>query len=313
MIQTEIGPLDGDSWENLIQSVYKNRYRGGTYQKMPASPGDWGVEGIVLEEGIAIQCYCPDKNYSSAELYEKQRDKVTKDINKLVTYKKQLKKRLGSYQINQWILISPSIPKNDLMAHCRKMQEFIIQENLDFISEDFVVLYHDIFDYLREIREIQIVNGEKLCFTSKAISNISDPVNSTEYDKNIRDKNKVRSYVNMQYQPEDHEWLIQTTTNQYLSGYEVLRHIYQQSPELYSKLAKLLNNFEDDVEETSRFWQDTPQNLIDTLRQKLLDRFSRDSHISKVEHEDLEMIAKHMIARWIAECPMRIKDELSQI
>ena len=313
MIQTEVGPMDGNTWENLIQSIYKNRYRGGTYQKMIASPGDWGIEGVVLEEGIVIQCYCPDKQYSAAELYEKQRQKVTKDLQKLIDYKTQIKERLGNYKVNQWILITPIVPKNDLMAHCRRKQKYIKEQNLSFISEDFIVLYHEIDDYIQEIRDIQAINGEKLCFTSSAKNKIAEPTTCTEYDVNIRDKNKARSYTNNKYKQDDHDWLIKNTTEHYLNGYEILRNIYNQSPELYYRLTKLLNNFEGDVEETSRFWQDSPQNLIDTLKSKLLSRFNKDSYISKVEHEDLEIIAKHMIARWIAECPMRINNEFSEL
>ncbi|TOA28410.1 hypothetical protein CGK30_23380, partial [Vibrio parahaemolyticus] len=61
MFHTAIGPLDGDTWEGFIQAVFKKKY--DNYQEMVASPGDLGIEGFVLHEGILIQCYCPDENY----------------------------------------------------------------------------------------------------------------------------------------------------------------------------------------------------------------------------------------------------------
>lgn len=82
MINTDIGPLDGERWEALIQSVFKRKY--DTYQEMVPSPGDLGIEGFVLGEGIVIQCYCPDEDYDTKTLHEKQRDKITRDIKKLL-------------------------------------------------------------------------------------------------------------------------------------------------------------------------------------------------------------------------------------
>ena len=78
--------MDGDKWESLIQAVFKRKY--DTYQEMLASPGDFGIEGFVLNEGIAIQCYCPYRQYDTAPLYEKQRDKITTDLHKLETNEK---------------------------------------------------------------------------------------------------------------------------------------------------------------------------------------------------------------------------------
>ncbi|TOB14792.1 hypothetical protein CGK12_23770, partial [Vibrio parahaemolyticus] len=85
------------------------------------------------------------------------------------------------------------------------------------------------------------------------------------------------------------------------------RRIFTESPELYERIAKLVNKFEDEVEELSLTWESTPQNLITGVEDRLMARFSKDLYISSIEHEDLVSITKHMVARWIAECPMRIE------
>ena len=54
-------------------------------------------------------------------------------------------------------------------------------------------------------------------------------------------------------------------------------------------------------------WDETPQKLIALMEAKLIERFNQNRHIAIIEHEDLVSITKHMLARWIAECPMRIE------
>lgn len=306
MFQSEIGPLDGDSWERLIQSVFKHKY--DTYQDMVASPGDLGIEGFVLNEGILIQCYCPDENYDAKTLYEKQRDKMTEDLKKLSKNQKEIVAHIGSATISQWIFITPKISKHDLHAHARAKTAEILDLGLPFIANNFQILIKDLYAYITEIRYLQQMQGKSICFTPSEGESIVEPKLTTEYDENINDKNQIRSVIKGVYKDDVHVRLNNMTKKQYLEGYDILRRIFTQSPELYERIAKLVNNFEDDVETLSSTWQGgDPQELINSLEEKLLDRFKQSSYISVIESESLQEVTKHMIARWITECPMRIE------
>ncbi|EGQ9932441.1 hypothetical protein WM008_00260 [Vibrio vulnificus] len=305
MIHTDVGLLDGDRWEKLIQLVFKKRY--DTYQDMVASPGDLGIEGFVMDEGIMIQCYCPDEEYSAGILHEKQRDKMTADIGKLAKNEEALIKHIGDCKISQWLFITPRIGKHDIHAHARKKEAEVKEQGLSFIADDFQVLVKDLDYYIQDIRQQQVVNGEQLCFTSAKGEVIPEPELTTEYDENIDEKNEVRSYINKVYKPKTHQRLNELTKKLYLDGYDILRRIFIQSPDLYERIAKLVNKFEDEVEEVSMTWEDSPQRLVSSIEEKLIGRFEKDPYISTIEYEDLVSITKHMVARWIAECPMRIE------
>ncbi|HHP0493828.1 hypothetical protein [Vibrio sp. Y29_XK_CS5] len=305
MIHTDVGLLDGDRWERLIQLVFKKRY--DTYQDMVASPGDLGIEGFVLDEGIMIQCYCPDEEYSAGILHEKQRDKMTTDIGKLAKNEEALIKHIGDCKISQWLFITPRIGKHDIHAHARKKEAEVKDQGLSFIADDFQVLVKDLDYYIQDIRQQQVVNGEQLCFTSAKGEVIPEPELTTEYDENIDEKNEVRSSINNVYKPKTHQRLNELTKKLYLDGYDILRRIFIQSPDLYERIAKLVNKFEDEVEEVSMTWEDSPQRLVSSIEEKLIGRFEKDPYISTIEYEDLVSITKHMVARWIAECPMRIE------
>ena len=90
MLVTAHGTFDGDSWEKFCQVCFKLKYEVDGYQEIPAWQGDFGIEGFT-RTGTLFQCYCPDEDYSGDELYEKQRDKITEDLNKLIKNEVPLK------------------------------------------------------------------------------------------------------------------------------------------------------------------------------------------------------------------------------
>lgn len=304
MIYTDIGALDGDRWEGLIQSVFKRNY--DTYQEVVASPGDFGIEGFVLDEGILIQCYCPDREYDTKTLYEKQREKITRDLGKLKKYEKHISKLLGNSKIKQWLFITPCIAKHDLIAHARVKEEEIRAENISFLDEDCRILVKDLEHYRADILQLKIISGKKLSFSNPTGELITSPELTTDYDGNIAEKNQIRSIVRNEYDADCHNRLNNLTKKRYIQGYAILRNIHRNSPEIYERISKIVNRFEDDVEEQSSTWEGSPQKLLETIQDKLLIRFEKDPYVSKIEYEDLDSIANHMISRWIAECPMRI-------
>ncbi|EIO4601476.1 hypothetical protein LQM14_000706 [Vibrio parahaemolyticus] len=306
MFHTAIGPMNGDSWEEIIQAVFKRKY--DTYQEMVASPGDLGIEGFVLDEGILIQCFCPDENYDNKTLYEKQRDKLTKDIGKLVSNEHELSKHFGEAKIHQWLFITPRLGKHEIHAHARAKEKEIKSAELSFIASDFRVLVKDLDAYLKEIKFQQQLESGFLSFTEFNGETISKPELTTDYDKNIIDKNQVRSKVKNVYKPKVHEMFNAKTKKHYLEGYGIFDTIFVQSPESYQRIAKIINNFEDDVEMMSATWEDKPQSLIEKVETMLIERLKKDPHVSLIQHEDLALISRHMVAKWIAECPMRIEE-----
>ncbi|MUH97295.1 hypothetical protein GNP63_12190 [Aliivibrio fischeri] len=307
MIQTAVGPLNGDLWERLIQSVYKNRY--DNYQEMVTSPGDLGIEGFVLKEGIVIQCYCPDKYYDATKLHEKQVNKITADIKKLNLNHQALGKRLGATKIKTWIFITPEVAKGQLHEHARKKEEEVLGWGLSLIDSEFTILIKSLDDYLPDIQKIQTLSGNKLDLSgTNKHYNIEKPVLTTEYEKNISEKNEIRSVINNILDLETHQFLNGKTTEDFLHGYDILKNIYVSSPEIYGRLSKTINRFESDVQEQSMTWEGTPKELIDHIKQKLLVRLEKDSLISSsLEYDDLSEVIDHMVARWIAHCPLRIR------
>lgn len=309
MIETKIGCIDGDSWEELCQQVYKRRHT--TYQEMVASPGDWGIEGFVRDEGIAIQCYCPDKIYTAKDLNQKQVNKITKDLNKLCDYEEELLARIGDKEedlIKQWIFITPYIEKNEILKHLIVKENEIRGKKLKFLSKDFKVLIHTIDDYLEDINAIKVLKGNKLVLSDSYDKSIGKFEDSDEYSKNINRKNRVRCTNGDLYNNLKHQRLNDITKEKFISGDKLIRSIEINIPEIYQSLSGVINQYESEVEELCCTWFGNHFELIEKIKTQLKERMINEDKVYRsISNSDIDEIVDHMISKWIALCPLEVE------
>jgi len=121
--------LNGTEWQRICDSCYRLRYQDEGYTAIPSIiGGDGGIEGFT-RTGIVYQCYCPERKYSDDDLYEHLRDKVTKDINKLLDpkYAKRLKD-LGVPVIKEWHLVIPEYKDSRILQQVENKKLDVLTE-----------------------------------------------------------------------------------------------------------------------------------------------------------------------------------------
>lgn len=304
MFNTKYGPFDGTTWEDLCQMIFKRKYEKESYQKMPASPGDFGLEGFTLETGVAFQCYCPNKHYDRKELYEKQRDKITADLNKLKDYKDEIACRLGPTKLAKWIFVTPEFDKNALIKHVRAKEEEVKSWKLPFLTDDFKILLYDADNYALEIRAFQKESGEVLFFSDvQQLAELNMP--TEEYEKNIDRKNKLRlkEFENNESYSKRLAKLNEMTIKLFLECDPYLKVVENESPTLYLKLLRVITEFENTVKEETLTWFGDPKELTDKLKKLLNERIINDlspnSNMTMAEE-----ISRKIFARWLAVCEL---------
>jgi hypothetical protein len=302
MFQTQFGAFNGRSWEELCQQVFKAKYGADGYVSIPASPGDYGIEGYTAHTGLAFQCYCPEKHFNTAQLYENQRDKVTEDLGKLFKNAEQLAKRLGTTKIREWNFVSPVIDKNELLRHAKTKEEEARSWSLNILTADFTVLLKDGEFYQKEIKEIQSLNGQTLVFDLERPVLDELSADLSEYESNIERKSRQRIQGDGDLTKRTNN-LVKGTLNSFLQGDTYLRGIESSAPTVYFNLLRLLREFELQVEEACATRNGSPDGLTVRLRNELEQRVCRDLG-SKVDGTTAAQIARHMIARWLAVCQL---------
>ena len=306
MIQTKYGSFDGDSWEELCQLVFKLKYTDKQYQEMVASPGDFGIEGFTKMDGVAFQCYCPDNHYTQKELYEKQRDKITEDLEKLRTYEKEIKRRLGVTTLKEWVFVTPQITDNKLLKHAQTKQDEVLKWGLQIIHHDFKVIIQDADFYVKEINEIQTAKGKKITLLSALdLANSIESQDVTTYEKNIRAKNKVRCTFNGSLNVEKHLKLNMLTTKKWLEGDSFLKEIEKKASEIYFQIMRVVSQYESEVEELCITWQGEAEVLISRVRDELALRL--EEAIPALGEAERYRLSDQMTSKWIALCPLGIE------
>lgn len=302
VFQTAYGAFDGNSWERLCQLVFKRKFTDDGYTHIPATPGDYGLEGFTKNTGCGYQCYCPDKVYPPKELYEKQRDKITKDLKKLQTNEADLTKILGATKLRRWHLVTPTIAHNDLIKHAQAKEAEIRGWNLSILTPDFQVLVHDADHYATEIQEMKLAVGQALDFGGlpAVLPELND--SSETYENNIMRKTRTR----LAKAPADKlegrvARLYAKTLREFLDHGPHLKRINDTAPTVHSRLARLINGYEAEVDERCFTWEGTPQELTDKIRDGLTERIVREL-APAIGETDAADIARMIVARWIAVC-----------
>ncbi|MCG7985465.1 MAG: hypothetical protein JAY90_22355 [Candidatus Thiodiazotropha lotti] len=304
MFRTKYGPFNGDTWEDLCQQIFKKKYGEEGYQEMAASPGDFGIEGFTKKTGLSFQCYCPDRQYTQKELYEKQRDKITYDLGKLKKYKDQIEARIGDIKICEWVFVTPEVNQNKILEHAQAKQEDVRKWGLSILSDDFTVLVRDGEFYATEIIHFQTVHGEKLVFDdiSSTIPLYDDGQDLSEYENNIEHKNKIRcDYANTNNDTKLQK-LNSLTFDNWVGGEGLLKRIESTAPKIYYHISRVINQYESEVSELSLSWQGNAEELTGKVRETLSSRLKEE--LPDLSTADRRQISQHMVAKWIALCPL---------
>lgn len=308
------GKLDGDSWEDICQSCYRIRYQNQHYTEIPAvQGGDGGIEGFT-RNGIVNQCYYPERDYSDNELYNKQRDKMTKDINKLLdsTYKTRLRE-LGVPVIHEWHFVIPFYKDSRIIRHAEtKRQEVLAKKKenpnqYDYIAGDFDIIIKQAEDFKFEITKIirESVTDAKLNLAVREVKEINWERCDSDKTNNI--KRKISAVMNVEEDDEYFNEIVDTYIKAYIKGIEILRILRVSYPEIYEEVYTLEQAYKKQV--SLKTMMNTDKSMNSKLFFEILDDFEkrlRDSCTYFTQASILELKID-IISMWLADCSMKFR------
>lgn len=307
MIKGKYGIYDGNSWEERCQECLKLKYEKDGYQELPASQGDIGIEGFT-RTGIVFQCYCPDEEYDPIVWYEKQRDKVTKDLRKLTeeSYILKIKEYLKDIKIKEWIFLTPIIKRKELIKHCHDKEIEYREKKLDHFDENLRVLAEDESFLMREFEQL-LGSTNKLSITP----NVNDEdiydwqSKNNELIERATRKNKNRIDISKPGINTKINILTETTIRDYLDMNNVLFKLKELSPNRYEKLQEIINRIERQVSSMCATNQGSNVILLDNIKVLLKNKITMN--FSDLSEDTCDQIANGIIAQWIFRCPIEFE------
>ncbi|MBI5997483.1 hypothetical protein [Clostridium perfringens] len=299
--------LDGDTWEKICDYCYRQRYQQYHFVKIPSNyNGDGGIEGYT-GNGVVYQCYYPEREYSDNELYEKLRDKLTRDIKKLIKNEKELK-AVGVKYIKEWHFVIPEYRDKRILIHAEeKRKEILTEKNrkkLDYISNDFKICIKVIDDFSVEIcRYVNLTDGIRFSFPLMEKKEINKDEYPSEQLENIERKLKAISGQTSDQKRLDN--LINIYAGFYLNWIELRTSISDKNPELFEKILNIQEAYKTDIEMRCKTNFDSTINA--KLFNEIMDDFGKalnKEFNNLVDPKSISDLKHDTIATWLAECPL---------
>lgn len=144
---------DGKEWQEFAIGLLALRH-DHRLQPISDKGGDGGIEAWS-GNGIVYQCYAAEGQPATAELAEKQKNKISKDIKKFHTNDAVLKGIIGEKKINKWILLVPRVASKSVIKFAQEKQVELRKEatarGLSYIDPNIEVYVHDLELYQHEL------------------------------------------------------------------------------------------------------------------------------------------------------------------
>lgn len=304
MYNTKHGTFNGDSWEEIMQICFRLKYESEHYTEVPASTGDCGIEGFT-RTGKVFQCYCPDNNLPSSDLYDKQRDKITRDLKKLETYQIKLGQFFNGTKITEWVLVTPDFRTNDLILHCNSKAQEVIAWGLPFIEPNFKVLVHTIDNFARELPIALSSNGRKLMIEPD--QNSQDNVTRWKEQQISLVDNAIRKHIK-RFQTDTNEIdskvnkLTEATIKSYFDRESILSRWRNLNPQDYERYLVLISQIENEVEERCMF--PTNNNEERYMGFRALVKEKLQSSFPTLDETTITTLTHGAVADWLLRCPL---------
>lgn len=314
------GYMTGNAWEELCVKCYRIRYQSAHYTAIPAAyKGDAGIEGYT-RNGIVHQCYCPEREYSDDDLYEHYRDKMTTDLEKLISpkhassYADRLR-RLGVPPIREWHFNIPEYKDHRILAHAEaKKQEILAAKaanpaGFGHIHNDFAIIIKQAEDFTPEISQIIRTN-----LTDMRLNAVIQHTGTPDWSKcdsqkveNIRRKIKAVMQCDEDAADTLNE-VVNIYIEYYICGLENMTALRQDFPEIYEDLYKLEQSYKNEVRIQTLMHTDRSMNkdlferILDKFQTKLEKDFARIFTIASIGE-----LKQDLIASWLADCSMEFR------
>lgn len=309
------GKLDGDSWEDICQACYRMMYREKHYTEIPAvQGGDGGIEGFT-RNGIVNQCYCAEREYSENELYEHQRDKMTHDINKLLSpeYKKRLLK-LGVPTIREWHFVVPFYKDSRIIEHAETKRQEVLKrkeedpEQYDYIDSNFIIVIKQAEDFAVEITRImrKSLTNTKLNLAVRAVEKPNWEDCDSEKVANI--SRKVKAVMgDVDDDDEDLNDIVDVYVEAYIKGMEIMRMLRVSFTEIYEDVYGLEQTYKKQVKVQTKLNTDRSMNI--KVFNDILQDFEKQlkDACKYFTPESIIELKIDIISMWLADCSMQFR------
>ncbi|WP_405092103.1 hypothetical protein OG767_03360 [Micromonospora sp. NBC_01392] len=289
---------DPNDWEKWCLQLLRLAYGADQLQEMPARHGgDLGIEAFTYS-GHAFQCYAAEEPTSVADRYENQRDKLTRDMKKLITKKKEFEKLLGDVKINCYFFLVPYFDSKELVLHAQQKAVDYKGTGLPFIDPEFRVrVVTD--DAFQDARKALLGRPKELI----SVPSI-DGDNLREWmDENTEVREKIDSkLISIFPSPTNRGRYINELVSHYVDSNNYLQKLRERYPDQWEDASRMLTRTEKRLNIEYLSYGDPPAQLIPRIVRDLERKLSEG--VPVLDNDTLTTLAWGAIGDWLIRCPL---------
>lgn len=293
--------LYGNEWEIWVKKLLLRHYGSGDFQVVPDNDrGDAGIEGFAISKAYAYQAYGPEgEPLTTQERYEKQRDKLTRDIGKFIKNRDKLKQLFNGLSITRWILLVPICDSKEIVIHAARKTDDVKQAKLPYVATDFRVVVEDETSFC--IEKDELLNARESYINIQPVE-IQDQFLSEWIDQNdsiigcIDDKltrlptlNSEKARLKMRND------LIKA----YLHGQNLIDEL-RNYPSAYESVLNIVSQKEKYLT-LQAYATNDPKNILNNTITSIKESVQQIPGVSGIM---VDAIAWEAIADWIIRCPL---------
>lgn len=291
----------GEDWQEHVIKLLLRRYGPELVPIPDRQGGDFGLEAFS-RDGCAYQCYAAEEPLGVEELTNKQRDKITRDLNKFVTNKDKLVEIFGPTKIRHWILMSPRYESNRLLAHNERKASEIRELVLPHVATEFFVGVQDERFLAVELQEliragIARVNLPSYEPTDHEIQAWAGSL--TRFAKNIEEKVAKLPALRT---PEQRRSYTTTIIRRCIAGENLLRHLQEEYPLLHENLDAVKKGRERILAAEQGIATGAANVVVSDNLRELRQRFS--AAVQGFPESSIDELAWEAVSDWLARCPL---------
>lgn len=291
----------GLEFQHYCMALLSRRYakvNPHAFQTVPdKDQGDLGMEAFS-HDGAVYQCYAAEEPLSVAQLYEKQRDKMSTDLSKLLNKKDEVQKLLSRSKIKKYVFIVPRFDSKRLVLHANTKANDVLSWKLPFIHSDFRIVIETLDNYQTESLEINqlplpLVPLEPLGpEESRVWSDGNKSLLETATSKIAAVADSAATV----------ELIVEALLKQYLEGENALQRLREVAPESYQNVLSARSN-----KESLLVLEHPPSTLaspvsLSAITDELAANFSRDN--PNFNGALADKLAWAAVSDWLMRCPL---------
>jgi hypothetical protein len=300
-VTASIPRLTGQDWQDWANKLLSCHYGPTEYQQIPDNDrGDAGLEGFTRTLGHAYQAYGCEEPTTVGDRYDKQRDKLTKDVAKFISNRPIFQRLFGTVRITRWALLVPHCDSKEIVSHATKKTAEVKAENLPYVADEFHVCVCQESDF--PLARDQLINTANR--TLEVVSEPSTPQEIADWaaanqgpsatlsQKLSRLPTLPNDQTRKAFQDQVLDW--------YLRGQEILDAL-RQHPEVYARVQAVKSHREGYL--AAGLVSGAPPQ--DRLLQAINDlRTTLEQEVRQLHRLSSESLAYEAVADWLLRCPL---------